>query len=165
MHGLCVGYNTCEYNAMICSLYEIRQKEGESVEEHMLQIHEAITVIHHAYPDQVTDQGKNLAQDQLYHGLVSSLWDALEFLMVELLEREQAGASFDMFYTLAKKMKLGQPTHMHGGGKGFLVPIEISAGDTLLPQDGLQHSLRKSCSCLTLNLWIIRHLSWISLRA
>ena len=40
---------------MICSLYEIRQKEGESVEEYMLQIHEAVSVIHHAYPDQFAD--------------------------------------------------------------------------------------------------------------
>ena len=31
-----------EYDTMICSLYEIRQKEGEFVEEYMLQIHEAI---------------------------------------------------------------------------------------------------------------------------
>ena len=40
-----------EYDMMICSLYEIRQKEGESIEEYMLQIHEAITVIHHTYSD------------------------------------------------------------------------------------------------------------------
>ena len=38
-----------EYDTMICSLYEIRQKEGESVEEYMLQIHEAIVVIRHTY--------------------------------------------------------------------------------------------------------------------
>ena len=40
-----------EYDTMICSLYEIRQKEGESVEEYMLRIHEAMAVICHAYPD------------------------------------------------------------------------------------------------------------------
>ena len=43
------------YDTMICSLYEIRQKEGESVKEYMLQIHEAVVVIHRAYPDWVTD--------------------------------------------------------------------------------------------------------------
>ena len=40
-----------EYDTMIHSLHEIRQKEGESVEEYMLQIHEAVTVIWHTYPD------------------------------------------------------------------------------------------------------------------
>ena len=35
--------------------------------------------------------------------------------MAELPEREQAGASFDMLYTLAKKMEVHQPTHMHRG--------------------------------------------------
>ena len=34
-----------QYNTMICSLYEIRQKEGESVEEYMLQIHKAVAII------------------------------------------------------------------------------------------------------------------------
>ena len=86
--------------------------------------------------------------------------------MVELPEREQAGASFDTLYTLAKKMKGHQPTHMHGGGgKILLMLIEISTGDILLPRDGLQCLLRKSCSHLTLNLWIMGCLSQISLRA
>ena len=40
-----------KYDTMICSLYEIRQKEGESVEEYMLQIHEAVAVICCAYLD------------------------------------------------------------------------------------------------------------------
>ena len=62
-----------EYDTMIHSLYGIRQKEGESVEEYMLQTPEAVAVIHHAYPDQVTDQGKNLTWDRFYHGLAPSL--------------------------------------------------------------------------------------------
>ena len=53
--------DVCEYNTMIRLLYEIKQKEGKSVEEYMLAIHEAVVVIHHTYPDQITDQGKNLA--------------------------------------------------------------------------------------------------------
>ena len=28
--------DVCKYDTMICSLYEIRQKEGESMEEYML---------------------------------------------------------------------------------------------------------------------------------
>ena len=35
-HMDCAFGNVCEYNTMIRSLYEIRQKEGESVEEYML---------------------------------------------------------------------------------------------------------------------------------
>ena len=38
--------------------------------------------------------------------------------MVELPEREQAGASFDMLYTLAKKIEACQPTHTHRGKQG-----------------------------------------------
>ena len=37
-HAFC---DVHKYDTMIQSLYEIRQKEGESVEEYMLQIHEA----------------------------------------------------------------------------------------------------------------------------
>ena len=58
-----------KYDTMICSLYEILQKDGESVEEYMVRIHKAVAVIHHAYPEQVADQGKNWAQDRFYHGL------------------------------------------------------------------------------------------------
>ena len=43
--------NVAQYDTMIHSLYEIRQKEGESVEEYMLQIHEAVAIIRHAYLD------------------------------------------------------------------------------------------------------------------
>ena len=37
--------------------------------------------------------------------------------MVELPEREQAGTSFDMLYTLAKMMEVRQPMHSHRGGQ------------------------------------------------
>ena len=47
----CASGDMHKYDMMICPLFEIRQKEGESMEEYMLQIHEAITVIHHAYLD------------------------------------------------------------------------------------------------------------------
>ena len=53
--------NVREYDTMIRSLYEIRQKEGKSVKEYMLRIHEAVAVICWAYPNRVTNQGKNLA--------------------------------------------------------------------------------------------------------
>ena len=66
----------------------------------MLQIHEAVAVICHAYPE-----GKNWVCDKFYYGL--------EFMPVELLEREQVGASFDTLYMLAKKMEACQSTHTH----------------------------------------------------
>ena len=81
-------------------------------------MHKAVAVICHAYPDWVTDQGKNLVSDQFYHGLSPSLWDALGFTMAEMPEREQASASFDMLYTLAKKMEACQPSHPHQSRSG-----------------------------------------------
>ena len=57
----CTFSNVHEYDIMIRSLYEIRWKGGKSMEEYMLQIHEAVAIIHHTYPNQITDQGKNLA--------------------------------------------------------------------------------------------------------
>ena len=50
-HMDCAFGDVQEYDTMICSLYEIRQKEGESVEEYMLRIHEAMAVIRRAYLD------------------------------------------------------------------------------------------------------------------
>ena len=35
-----------DYDSMIRSLYEIHQKETESVEEYMLRIHEAVAILH-----------------------------------------------------------------------------------------------------------------------
>ena len=75
-------------------------------------------VIYPAYPDHVTNQGKNLAWDRFYHGLAPTLRDALGFAMAELPEREQAGASFDILYTLAKKMEVRQPSCPHRSGSG-----------------------------------------------
>ena len=59
-----------------------------------------------------------MAQDQFYHGLTPSLWDALGFAMAELPEREQTGASFDTLYMLAKMMETQQPPHLHRSGSG-----------------------------------------------
>ena len=56
----CTFGDVHDYNTMIRSQYEIRQKESESVEEYMLQIHKAMAVICHTYPDRISDQGRNL---------------------------------------------------------------------------------------------------------
>ena len=78
--------NVCDYDTMICSLYEVRQKDGETMEEYMLHIHEVVAVICHAYPDQIPYQGKDLKKDCFYHGLQAGLQDALSFAMADLPE-------------------------------------------------------------------------------
>ena len=57
------------------------------------------------------DRGWDLKKDRFYHGLCPYLHDALSFAMVELPEREQAQPTFDMLYTLAKKLEVGQLAH------------------------------------------------------
>ena len=37
--------NKCDYDAMIRTLYEVQQRDDETVEEYMLRIHEAVVVI------------------------------------------------------------------------------------------------------------------------
>ena len=103
--------NKQDYDAMIRTLYEVQQKEDETVEEYMLCIHDAIVVICRAYPEHLHDQGRDLKKDRFYHGLCPYLHDALSFAMVELPEREQACPTFDTLYTLAKKLEAGQLAH------------------------------------------------------
>ena len=100
--------NKHDYNAMIRTLYEVQQKEDETVEEYMLHIHEAIMVLHHAYPECLPDHGRDLKKDCFYHGLHPYLHDALSFTMAELPKREQAHPTFDTLYTLVKKLEAGQ---------------------------------------------------------
>ena len=103
----------CDYDAMIRTLYEVQQKEDETVEEYMLYIHDAVVVIHHAYPECFPDQGRDLKKDRFYHGLRSYLHDALSFAMAEQPKREQAHLTFDTLYTLTKKLEAGQLARMH----------------------------------------------------
>ena len=105
--------NKCDYNAMIRTLYEVQQKEDETVEEYMLCIHDMVTVICHAYPECLPDRGRDLKKDHFYHRLCPYLSDALSFAMAELPEREQACPTFDTLYTLTKKLEAGQPAHTH----------------------------------------------------
>ena len=104
--------NVRDYNSMIQSLYEIHQKENETVEEYMLRVHEAVAVVKRTYPNQVPNEGEGLRRDHFYYRLTPSLRDALSFAMAELPERE-ADTSFDMLYHLAKKLKVRhQPRNM-----------------------------------------------------
>ena len=107
--------NKCDYDAMIRTLYEVQQKEDETVEEYMLHIHDTIMVIHHSYPERPADWGRDLKKDRFYHGLRPYLNDTLSFAMVELPKREQACPTFYTLYTLAKKLEAGQqaPTHRY----------------------------------------------------
>ena len=102
----------CNYDAMIRTLYEVQQKEDETVEEYMLCIHDAVAVIHHVYLERLPDQGRDLKKDCFYYGLCPYLHDALSFAMVEMPKMEQAHPTFDTLYTLAKKLEAGQPAHM-----------------------------------------------------
>ena len=100
--------NKGDYDAMIKTLYEVQQKEDETVEEYMLHIHDAVLVIQHAYPECLPDCGRDLKKDHFYHGLCLYLHDALSFAMAELPKREQACPMFDTLYTLTKKLEAGQ---------------------------------------------------------
>ena len=65
--------NMCDYDTMIHSLYEVRQKDGKTMEEYMLHIHKAVAVICPTYPNQIPNQGKDLKKDRFYHELLASL--------------------------------------------------------------------------------------------
>ena len=100
--------NKHDYDAVIRTLYEVQQKEDKTVEEYMLCIHDAVTVISHMYPEHLPDHWRDLKKDCFYHGLCPYLHDALSFVMVTLPEREQACPMFDTLYTLVKKLEAGQ---------------------------------------------------------
>ena len=140
--------NVRDYDSMIRLLYEIHQKENETVEEYMLRVHEAVAVVKRAYPDQVPNEGEGLRRDRFYYGLTPSLRDVLSFAMADLPEREQADTSFDMLYHLAKKLearhqprnmtKVGSSTHdPHRGFKKYSTPVGRVAmvEPDLLPPD------------------------------
>ena len=105
--------NKSDYDAMIRTLYEVKQRDDEMVEEYMLHIHEVVVVICRAYLDRLPDRGRDLKKDRFYHGLHPYLHDTLSFAMAELPEREQACPIFDILYTLAKKLEAGQPACAH----------------------------------------------------
>ena len=108
--------NVCDYDSMIWSLYEICQKNNESVEEYMLRVHEAVAIMRRAYPDQVLNEGEGLRHDHFYYGLLLSLRDALSFTKADLPEREQADTSFDTLYHLTKKMEVCHQPHSASKG-------------------------------------------------
>ena len=103
--------NKCDYNVMIRTLYEVQQKEYETVEEYMLCIHDAVAVIRRMYLEHLSDRERVLKKDRFYYGLHPYLHDALSFAMAEQPEREQAHPTFDTLYTLTKKLEAGQPAH------------------------------------------------------
>ena len=104
--------NKRDYDAMIRTLYEVQQREDETVEEYMLHIHNVVAVIHRTYPECLHDQGQDLKKDRFYHGLCPYLHHALSFAMAELPKREQAHPTFDTLYMLVKKLEARQPAHV-----------------------------------------------------
>ena len=103
--------NKCDYYAMIRTLHEVQQKEDETMEEYMLCIHNAISVIHRTYPKHLPNWGRDLKKDCFYHGLCPYFHDAFSFAMVELPKREQVHPTFNTLYTLMKKLEAGQLVH------------------------------------------------------
>ena len=55
-----------DYDAMIRTLYEVQQRDDETVEEYMLRIHEAVAVIRHVYLECLPDRGQDLKKDCFY---------------------------------------------------------------------------------------------------
>ena len=109
--------NVHNYDSMIQSLYEICQKEHETMGEYMLRVHEAVAVVKCTYPDQVPNEGEGLRQDHFHYRLIPSLRDVFCFAMADLPKREQADTSFDTLYHLAKKLEAyHQPHNMTKGG-------------------------------------------------
>ena len=116
-HMDCTFGNVHDCDSMIRSLYEICQKEHETMEEYMLRVHEAVAVVKCTYSDQVPNEGEGLRRDRFYYGLIPSLRDALSFTMANLPVREQADTSFDTLYHLAKKLEAcHQPSNTSKGG-------------------------------------------------
>ena len=105
--------NKHDYDAMIRTLYEVQQRDDETVEEYMLCIHKAVAVICRAYLEHLPDRGRDLKKDCFYHGLCPYFHDAFSFAMAELPKREQACPTFDTLYMLTKKLEAGQLAHMH----------------------------------------------------
>ena len=77
-----------------------------------------MAVICHAYPEWISDKGKNLTKNQFYHCLLPSLHDAFSFAMADLPEWEQANMRFDTLDMLTKKLEVMWPSHSQKGGSG-----------------------------------------------
>ena len=135
---------------MIRTLYEVQQREDETVEEYMLCIHDAVAVICCAYPEHLPDQGWYLKKDRFYHGPCPYLHDALSFAMAELPKREQAHHTFNTLYTLAKKLEVGSQ-HVHVGILPAPTCIEKSTGTTQCQQAKWQHWRRRGWCRLILS--------------
>ena len=125
--------NKCDYDAMIRTLYEVQQKEDETVEEYMLCIHDAVAVICRAYPECLPDWGRDLKKDHFYHGLHPYLHDTLSFAMAELPKREQPTPHLTPCTLSPKSWKLGS-RHAHSSILPALMFIEKSTGTTLCQQ-------------------------------
>ena len=121
----CTFRNVRDYDSMIRLLYEIHQKESESVEEYMLRVHKVVAVVRHSYPNQVPNEGESLRQDHFYYGLLPSLRDVLSFVMADVPERDQADTSFDTLYNLSKKLEAHQqPCSTMKGGASTQEPYK-----------------------------------------
>ena len=151
--------NKRDFDAMRRTLYEVQQKEDQTVEEYMLRIQDAIMVICHAYLENLPDGGSDLKKDRFYHGLHPYLHDSLSFAMAELPKKEQAHPMFDTLYTLTKSLRLGSRC-IHT----CMLPVQIligrSTGATQHWQEEWQPWRRKGWHRLTLSLERILSQRW-----
>ena len=71
--------NKCNYDAMIRTLYEVQQRQDETVEDYMLHIHDAVMVICRTFPEHLPDWGGDLKKDHFYnaYALTSMMPSAL----------------------------------------------------------------------------------------
>ena len=97
---------------MIRTLYEVQQRDNETVEEYMLHMHKAVTVICCTHLEHLPDRGWDLKKDRFYRGLYPYLHDALSFAMAELTEREQAHPTLTLCTLWLKSWKWGN-RHIH----------------------------------------------------
>ena len=114
--------NVHDYDTMIQSLYEVRQKDSKTMEEYMLHIHKEVAMPCVSQSD--PQSRKDLKKDHFYHGLQAGLWDALSFAMAYLPEQEQGSTLFDMLYTLAMRLEAAQPSCIRRNGTGAPEPYK-----------------------------------------
>ena len=134
--------NKRDYDAMIRTLYEVQQKEDETMEEYMLRIHDAVMVICRAYLERLPDWGRDLKKDCFYHGLRPT------FMMPSALQwqnclRESKPTPHLTHCTLSQKSEKLGFWHVHASMLPARMFIERSIGATLCWQEEWQPWRRK----------------------
>ena len=134
--------NKHDCNAMIRMLYEVQQKEDETVEEYMLHIHDAVMVIHCMYLEHLPDCGRDLKKDHFYHRLHPYLHDALSFAMAKLPKGNRLALCLIHYTLLQRSWRLGRQCR-HAIMPLAQILIKRSTDATLHQKKGWQSWRRK----------------------